>query len=110
MIQLLCQYPVLHPQDQVRSIRHLRVVGDHDDAAALLMGQAAEDIHNDPGVLSVQVSRGLVSQEDGSAAICCSPQDRVRPSSNILLNYAFAAAGIRRSRSGRLGQWTRLHK
>ena len=63
---ILCrrQHPILHPQDQVRGIRHLRVVSHHDDAAALLMGQAAEDLHDDLRILSVQVPRWLVRQED----------------------------------------------
>ena len=67
MIQLLCQYPVLHPQDQVGGIRDLRVVGDHYHAAALLVGQTPEDLHDDPGVFPVQVPRGFVRQEDGCA-------------------------------------------
>ena len=58
---------ILHPQDQVGGLRYLRVVGDHDDAAALLVGQTAEDLHDDAGVLSVQVPRGFVRQEDRSA-------------------------------------------
>ena len=63
---ILCrrQHPILHPQDQVGGIRYLRVVGDHDDAAALLVGKAAQNVHDDPRVLPVQVPRGLVRQED----------------------------------------------
>ena len=63
------QNPVLHPQDQVGGIRHLRVVGDHDDAAVFLMGQAAEDVHDDLRIFSIKVSRGLVRQEDGSTGV-----------------------------------------
>ena len=32
------QDPVLHAQHQIGGIGHFRVVGDHDDAAAFLMG------------------------------------------------------------------------
>ena len=60
---------VLHPQDQVGGIRHLRVVGHHDDIAAFLVGQLPEDLHDDVGVLPVQVSRGFVRQEDGSTGV-----------------------------------------
>ena len=59
---------ILHPQDQVGGICCLRIVGDHDDAVAFLVGQAAENVHDNAGVLPVQVSRGLVRQEDRSAA------------------------------------------
>ncbi len=61
------EHPVLHPKDQVGGLRYLRVVGHHDDAAALLVGELSEDFHDDAGVLPVQVPRGLVRQEDGSA-------------------------------------------
>ena len=47
------QHPILHAKDQVRGIRHLRVMGHHDDAAALLVGQAAEDLHDDLCVFPV---------------------------------------------------------
>ena len=43
-------------------------MGDHDDAAALLVGQPSQDVHDDPGVFSVQVAGGFVRQEYGSAA------------------------------------------
>ncbi len=66
-VSLRRQYPVLHPQDPVRRLRHLGIVGDDDDAAALLVGQAAEDVHDDAGVLPVQIAGWFVRQEDGSA-------------------------------------------
>ena len=33
------QHSGLYPQDQVGGIRHLRVMGDYDDAVALVVGQ-----------------------------------------------------------------------
>ena len=53
-------HSVLHPQDQVG---RLRVVGSHDDAAVFLMGQTAEELHDEPRVLSARVSCGLVRQK-----------------------------------------------
>ena len=43
-------------------------MGDHDDAAVFLMGQAAEDIHDDLRVFPVQVPRWFVRQEDRGPA------------------------------------------
>lgn len=60
----LFQLPVLHPQAHIGGLGNGGVVGDDDDAPILLMGKAAEDVHDIAAVFAVQISGGLIPQHD----------------------------------------------
>ena len=49
---------------RIEPIENLLVVGDRDDGRALLDGQLAQQVHDDPGALGIEGGGGLVSQDD----------------------------------------------
>jgi hypothetical protein len=63
--ELFRHYPAVAQQDEpVRQRRLARVVGHHEDGLLVLVHQAAQQVHDLGAVATVQVSRGLVRQQD----------------------------------------------
>ena len=61
VLRILGHQPsIAHFQHGVGGFGHGWVVGDDHHAAALLMGQAPENLHDVPAVLTVQIAGGLV--------------------------------------------------
>ena len=67
----VCFFPaelsVLHMQPDIGGLGHLGIVGHHDDAALLLVGQPLESLHDHPPVVAVQTAGGLVGQDHPAA-------------------------------------------
>src|ERR687885_286929 len=58
---------VAHLDDAAAHGGGLRVVGDHDDGLVEAVVHLLEHVEDDGGVLGVEVSGGLVGEDDGGA-------------------------------------------
>ncbi len=54
------QFSILHMKNQISRLRNCRIMGNNDNAPALLMGELPQDLHNISAVLTVQVAGWLV--------------------------------------------------
>jgi hypothetical protein len=60
----LDEYPVPHRPGEVAAGSDVGIVRHEDDGLAVVLGEPGQDVEDEGGVLDVQVSRGLVRQDD----------------------------------------------